>query len=479
MRFHTTEQIGPTRSKTPEGFLLCQDVALARTGTMIYGPTETPVSAGRDGVVHIERDERDVFRPETISSLNGKPLTNDHPASDVTPDNWQNLAEGIVLHPRRGRGEMKDCIVGDILVTSKRAIDAVMSGKVEVSCGYDAEYVEMEPGRGRQRDIVFNHVALVDRGRCGPRCAIGDQDKARTENDDMRTIDKAGPSRSVLGKVLDLIRGAKGDPATLDAALAAAEHMDTSAAATSTSDGEDEHIHVHLDQPRGATLDAGTEARFAALESGQKKILDALAALGGKGEDKDKDGDGNEDGDEPPPKDKDGDEDADEDKKKDVEGQLEMEAPPGTNDKARVAKDSSYLYDSFRETVATAEILAPGIKLPTFDKSAKPAKTFDAICKLRREALDLAVKTQDGRKIIDEINGGRTVDATKMTCDAVRVLFRAAGAAKKATNRDGTREQTVLGAGGGLGVHPKSKIQNMADLNRFHAERYKTPAASV
>ena len=31
------EQIGPMQAMTPEGFLLCKDVPIARTGVMTYG----------------------------------------------------------------------------------------------------------------------------------------------------------------------------------------------------------------------------------------------------------------------------------------------------------------------------------------------------------------------------------------------------------------------------------------------------------
>ena len=48
MRFYTTARIGPKRSTTKEGYLICEDVPLARVGTMEYGPGETPIRVGRD-----------------------------------------------------------------------------------------------------------------------------------------------------------------------------------------------------------------------------------------------------------------------------------------------------------------------------------------------------------------------------------------------------------------------------------------------
>lgn len=64
--------------------------------------------------------------------------------------------------------------MADLLVTDKDAIEAVLAGKVEISLGYDADYTEVSKGKGMQSNIVVNHIALVDKGRCGSRCSIGD-----------------------------------------------------------------------------------------------------------------------------------------------------------------------------------------------------------------------------------------------------------------------------------------------------------------
>jgi hypothetical protein len=132
MRFYTTEQLGEKQSFTPEGFLLCEDVPIARTGQMIYGPDETPIAAGDDGVVRIDSSPDEVFRPETIASFAGKPGTNDRPPEDVTPDNWRQYDIGTVLNPRRGEGALADLLLGDMLIKERDAIDAVRGGRREV-----------------------------------------------------------------------------------------------------------------------------------------------------------------------------------------------------------------------------------------------------------------------------------------------------------------------------------------------------------
>ena len=54
-------------------------------------------------------------------------------------------------------------------------IDAIEAGLTDVSCGYDALYKQLAPGKGKQYQITGNHLAVgTDRGRAGSRCAIGD-----------------------------------------------------------------------------------------------------------------------------------------------------------------------------------------------------------------------------------------------------------------------------------------------------------------
>lgn len=176
---YTVQQIGRRQSLTPEGFLLCEAVPIARTGEMYYGPGEVPVEAGSDGIIRISREADEVFSADTIASYNGKPVTNDHPEDGVTPENWKRLTVGVVQNVRRGTGIEDDLLFADLLITDAEGIKSVQDGKREVSCGYDAEYEQVSPGRGVQRRIIGNHVALVEQGRCGPRCAIGDSAMAK------------------------------------------------------------------------------------------------------------------------------------------------------------------------------------------------------------------------------------------------------------------------------------------------------------
>ena len=172
--FYTTGQIGLTRETTPEGYLLCRDVLIAHIGKLMYGDGEVPVTADNTGLIIIERGEEVLFDPRTIASFEGKPVTDDHPDDWVNPENWKDLSKGSANNVRRGEGIDSDCLVADLLITDKDMIDAIIADKVEISLGYDADYIEVSVGKGLQTNIFGNHIAVVDKGRCGSRCKIGD-----------------------------------------------------------------------------------------------------------------------------------------------------------------------------------------------------------------------------------------------------------------------------------------------------------------
>ncbi len=49
MKKYFATQLSDNISKTPEGFLICYNVPIARTGDMIYGDGESPIKVGPDG----------------------------------------------------------------------------------------------------------------------------------------------------------------------------------------------------------------------------------------------------------------------------------------------------------------------------------------------------------------------------------------------------------------------------------------------
>ena len=83
--------------------------------------------------------------------------------------------------------------------------------------------------------------------------------------------------------------------------------------------------------------------------------------------------------------------------------------------------DSAALASEVQDVFARAEILSPGLHMPTFDAKASAQSTRDAICGLKRKALSAAF---DG-KYRDAITPflGSSPDFKALTCDALASAF--------------------------------------------------------
>lgn len=173
MRAFYGDRFSPNMTRTPEGFLICHNVPIARTGTQDYLPREL----GLDGsdLLHVNRHEEDVFAPSALASFEGKPVTDDHPPEEVSPSNYGAYMRGVVQNVRR-QGKH---IIADLIIHDAKLISEIEAGKREISCGYECNYVEDADGSYKQTDIVGNHVAVVTSGRAGPTVKIKDQKPER------------------------------------------------------------------------------------------------------------------------------------------------------------------------------------------------------------------------------------------------------------------------------------------------------------
>jgi hypothetical protein len=174
-------ELSPRMTLTAEGFLVCRDAVLARTGEQEYHAIEIPtLDADTNGWIIVTRPEREVFDPASLRSYTGKPLVLGHPEGEdafVHSENVRQLQIGSVLNARRGEGNLRDTVVGDLMITNKPAIELIRRGTHRgLSVGYDAGYEQREPGRATQTRIRINHVALLPNGeaRCGDQCRVRD-----------------------------------------------------------------------------------------------------------------------------------------------------------------------------------------------------------------------------------------------------------------------------------------------------------------
>ena len=164
-------KISPHMTDTPEGYLVCHDVPIARTGDMVYRAGELGLEGDPDRPVTVRRYTEDVFDPAAMASFEGKDVTAGHPAESVGPANHAAYSKGHVQNVRR-EGEK---LVADLLIKDAALISDIKNNVIrEVSCGYLCSY-EPEGDHYRQGNIRGNHVAVVPRGRAGREVAIKDQ----------------------------------------------------------------------------------------------------------------------------------------------------------------------------------------------------------------------------------------------------------------------------------------------------------------
>lgn len=179
MRFLVAEKLGPHKFKTPEGYLICTDAILSRTGKQEYKRCELfgDTCEDPDKIVNVERTDDEVFSDKAMASFENKAVCIEHPDHDVNAENHNELAVGFVRDIHKGEDNGKPVMMGTLVITDKDAVEAVESGEYkELSCGYDCDIDDDNP---QQRNIRGNHVALCKHGRAGIARIVDSVDDTR------------------------------------------------------------------------------------------------------------------------------------------------------------------------------------------------------------------------------------------------------------------------------------------------------------
>lgn len=184
------EQLSTNQGMTPEGYLVCQNVPVSRTGVQYYYGYELDPD-GKAGLsankrYPVYRLPEDVFEPESLQSLESKPLTDEHPSKGVTVHNAGWLTMG---HGRNARHNDKN-VIADLIVTNPNLIDGIRAKrKYEISLGYTCKYSPYKDGF-KQTNIRINHIAVVESGRAGSQVSIKDKMPISVNNRRNRKMDK-------------------------------------------------------------------------------------------------------------------------------------------------------------------------------------------------------------------------------------------------------------------------------------------------
>lgn len=164
----------------PNGFISLL-ANLTRTGIFTYQQIDP------DGTVRILKQLRlpeEVFSEETMASLSGLPITNNHPNELINPENASDFIVGMASDTAKKirlpvQGDSEEFVQQRLTFFDEDTIDQIRNRtKTQMSLGYSCE-LEFEPGtyKGQQydaiqRNIRINHGSLVSRARGGESCRV-------------------------------------------------------------------------------------------------------------------------------------------------------------------------------------------------------------------------------------------------------------------------------------------------------------------
>ena len=160
--YHVDRSRLPSVTKTEEGYLR-GDAVVTRVGVFTY--------QNADGTIRKElRHPDDVLAEDSLDTLSMIPITVGHPSELVTAENADKLSVGLTGQKVKPSGRN---IVAHLTITGKDGINAVQGGAQELSLGYRLDLVEErgnydgEEYTHRQKNIRYNHLAIVDKARAG------------------------------------------------------------------------------------------------------------------------------------------------------------------------------------------------------------------------------------------------------------------------------------------------------------------------
>jgi hypothetical protein len=160
------------------GFLTL-NVNLARTGVQHYRGYELGLMDRANDLIGVFRSPDEVFGNKSIDSFVNLVVTNDHPLELVTVDNVKKLQKGQVSDVK----QKADFLSGIVTLTDKDQIKQAQNGKIEVSVGYTNDLIPETgkykgiPYEFKQTNIKANHLAIVDKARCGNDCKLTTDNK--------------------------------------------------------------------------------------------------------------------------------------------------------------------------------------------------------------------------------------------------------------------------------------------------------------
>jgi hypothetical protein len=218
---YLVSQLSEHISETPEGFLIVVGCPIARTGFQEYAVRDLPQESAEDlgidignpsALIDLYRPASEVFAPEFLASLNGKPIADNHPPGFITPNNFAEYACGHIQNVRKGDEQLDSGewpVIADLVISRAPLIDKVRNKTSrDVSLGYDFS-IARDGKKIIQCNMVGNHAAIVPKGRAGLEVAIGDSAPGPASSPPISSIAPPAVERAATSKTSTAVQPSK------------------------------------------------------------------------------------------------------------------------------------------------------------------------------------------------------------------------------------------------------------------------------
>lgn len=183
------------RHKDDNGFMMVDESPILRTGILEYYGSEL-LPEGETEVDGVKIDKNKIYKvfisPEELEKAKDSfkllPITNDHTwmgTEGEDPKKYQEGSTGENITIKNGM------LYAPLKFTGKKIIKSIENGKEELSSSYYNRFVKSDAADHDfdARDIKGNHLALVDKGRCGSKVRVLNENTIGVNNMDWNEAD--------------------------------------------------------------------------------------------------------------------------------------------------------------------------------------------------------------------------------------------------------------------------------------------------
>ncbi|QDH49614.1 hypothetical protein KYLE_33 [Pantoea phage Kyle] len=208
---------GTSREIDKNGFMTIKGCPLSSFGIFEYSAGQVGLPGDPHRIVNVYRPESEVNNVDAINSFRNVPFIDDHEMLSGFEGDEENSApedygvDGVLTSEVY---YAKPWMRGDLKVFARKLRRAIDSGKVDLSLGYDCEFVvqsgtfDGKPYEVIQQRLRGNHIALVDIGRVpgarvlDGRCFDHLSLSVLPSNED-NPMPQKGITKPILGKGMD------------------------------------------------------------------------------------------------------------------------------------------------------------------------------------------------------------------------------------------------------------------------------------